>query len=762
MKRKLIWILLCWAVALPAFGFTQFTIHNIQVQGLQRLEKGTVLTYLPVSVGDSMNQAEAQRSIRSLYHSGLFRKVSLAQDGNTLIVRVKERPAIASFKITGNDHIGGDKLKKGLKQAGLAEGELLSKALLESVGKQLREQYYANGYYNVQIDTQVKNLPNNRVSLRIKVREGKVATIKQINIVGNEVYSDETLVKTFQLGTANVLSFYTKNNRYSRQKLIGDLEGLTSYYQDRGYLKFNIDSVQVSLSPNKRAIYVTINVSEGRVYKVGGYRLTGKTILQPQELKKYISVKSGQTFSRQKVNKSGERISNALADVGYAFAKVEPRPRINEDSGTVEVNFHVEPGPRVYVRRITFSGNQKTNDSTLRREMRQLEGAWYTRSAVHRGKIRLQRLPFIKTVKVNTQRVPGSRDEVDVNYQVKERPAGSIQLGLGYSQSNGILVTGQIDHKNFLGTGETLSLRAANDVFSRSVRASWTNPYITPNGISRTITAGYRHSNSVIRYSSGFDIDAINASLYYGIPLSEFVSYRLGAGYSTTAINTYANETSNEVLGFVARNGTTFNEYSFLTGIRRDTRNRTLFASRGALYSLDLSLNVPGSSITFYSATAKLRQYIPMPLDFILKLDANVGYENAYGSDSEIPPYENQFAGGPNSVRGYRAGSLGPRDTPYNNPLGGKFLTTEQTELILPVPLLTNNTTTRLSAFFDAGNVFAEPGDFSVSRLRTSTGLSFTFFTPFLGMLEVSYAFPLNDKPGDEVKHFQISFGTGF
>lgn len=762
MKRKLLWIFLCWALALPVYAFPQFTIQHIKVEGLQRLEKGTVLTYLPVSVGDQMDEATAQQSIRSLYQSGLFKNVSLDRQGSTLVVKVKERPAIASFDISGNKHIGGKKLKKGLKKAGLTKGELFKRSLLESVEKELRRQYYSNGYYSVKIDTTVKNLPNNRVALKIQVKEGPVATIRQINIVGNKAFSDKTLLKTFQLSTPDILSFYTKDDRYSREKLVGDLEGLTSYYQDRGYLEFDIDSVQVSLSPNKRAIYITINVSEGHVYKVKGYELTGNTILKPSALKKLISVQKGQTFSRQKATNSANRISSALADVGYAFAKVEPRPQINEKTKKVSINFVVKPGHRVYVHHVTFSGNMKTNDSTLRREMRQLEGAWYSRSAVQRGKVRLQRLPFIKSVQVNTKRVPGTNDEVNVNYDVQERPAGAIQLGIGYSQAQGVLITGSIRHSNFLGTGESVSLQASNDAFSRQILASWTNPYITPNGVSRTISAGYRRSSSVIRYSSGFDINSIQASVVYGFPLTEYISYQLGAGYSNTSIQTYANQTSDQVLGFVARNGNVFNEYTLKTGITRDTRNRTLFATRGSLNRLNLDVNVPGSTQTYYSVNYAYHQFIPLFKGFTIKFDGNVGYENTFAGDSQIPPYDNLFAGGPDSVRGYRAGTLGPRDTPYNNPYGGTFLTTEQTDLILPIPVVTNNQTTRLSAFFDAGNVFARPGDFKLKNVRTSTGISFTFFTPFLGLLKVSYAFPLNAKPQDDVKRFQISFGTGF
>jgi len=762
MKRKLLWIILCWGLALPAFAFPQFTIHHIHVEGLQRLEKGTVLTYLPVSVGDQMDQETAQKSIRALYQSGLFKNVSLSKEGNTLIVKVQERPAIASFKISGNKHIGGKKLKKGLQKAGLTKGELFKRSLLEAVEKELRRQYYSNGYYSVKIDTTVKNLPNNRVSLKIKVHEGPVATIRQINIVGNKAFSDKRLLKTFQLSTPDIFSFYTKNDRYSREKLVGDLEGLTSFYQDRGYLKFDIDSVQVALSPDKKSIYITINVTEGHVYKVKGYDLTGNTILKPSALKKLISVQKGQTFSRQKATNSANRISTALADVGYAFAKVQPEPHIDEKTKTVSLNFHVQPGHRVYVRHITFSGNMKTNDSTLRREMRQLEGAWYSQSAVQRGKTRIERLPFIKTVNVNTKRVPGTNDEVDVNYNVQERPAGSIQLGIGYSQAQGVLITGSVNHKNFLGTGESVSLNASNDAYSRQVRASWTNPYVTPNGVSRTVSAGYRRSSSVIRYSSGFDINSIDASVTYGFPLTEFISYQLGAGYSNTSLQTFPNETSDQVLGFVARNGNNFNEYTLKTGITRDTRNRTLFATRGSLNRLDLDVNVPGSTATFYSLNYDYRQFIPLPKGFTIKFNANVGYENTYNSTAEIPPYDNLFAGGPNSVRGYRDGTLGPRDTPYNYPYGGTFLTTAQTDLILPIPVVTNNQTTRLSAFFDAGNVFARPGDFKTTKLRESTGISFTFFTPFLGLLKVSYAFPLNAKPKDDVKRFQISFGTGF
>lgn len=744
-----------------AWALEPFTVREIRAEGLQRLDEGTVLTYLPLTTGDELNDITSRQAIRALYASGLFQDVQLLRDGNALIIRVEERPQIVKFEIEGNEKIGGDELLKSLADLGLANGETFKRALLDQVEQELRRQYYANGYYDVGIDTTVTDLPNNRVDVKIKVTEGKATKIKEINILGAKTFPPEELLEQLKLKPTNWMPFQ-KSDQYSKQSLGGDLETLQSYYQDRGYLKFNIASVQVSLSPEKKDIFITVNVEEGDKYSVKDRRFSGETILNEEFLFRLLSTQSGDTFSRKEATESANRIEAALSDVGYAFAKVTPLPEVDEDKKQVSLNYLIEPGKRAYVRRINFSGHGDTNDETLRREMRQLEASPFSKSSVERSRVRLTRLPFVEEAEVETKPVPGSEDLVDVNFKIKERAPGSVQFGVGYSGAQGFLVNASLTHTNFLGTGNRVQFSVDNSQFSRQFSFSWTDPYFTEDGISQTVSTYYRKAESVIRFSSGFNSNTIGADLTYGIPLSEFVSLRAGGGVAHTTIETFPSFSADEVLRFVRENGAEFTDYTLRTGITRDTRNRTFFASRGMLNRLNLDVTVPGSGIEFYNLFYQHQQYVPLFYKFFVEFDGTLGYVDTYGDSTTVPPYENYFAGGPRTVRGYRDGSLGPRDTPFNNPYGGKLRTTAQTELIIPTPLDSDGKSSRVTLFYDIGNVFAEPGQFEVSELRQSFGFAVSYFTPFLGLLELSYAFPIGDKPTDEVDRFQITFGSGF
>ncbi|HEX4894998.1 MAG TPA: outer membrane protein assembly factor BamA [Solimonas sp.] len=749
------------ALAGRAHAFEAFTVKEIRTEGLQRLEVGTVLTYLPLSVGDRLDDNTSRQAIRALYGSGLFQDVQLMRDGEALVIVVQERPAISTFTIEGNEKIGGDELKKSLKDIGLADGELFRRELLDQVEQELRRQYYANGYYDVAIETTLaEEAGSNRVSLKIKVTEGKVTKISDINVLGNQVFDDETLLEQFEQQASDWVPFQ-RSDRYSKQKMVGDLEKLQSYYQDRGYLKFNVDSVQVALTPDKESIYITVNVTEGEIYKVRERRYSGETVLNQAYLEALTTTRPGDVFSRKEATETADRIEAALSDIGYAFAEVTPVPEIDEAKREVTLNYVVQPGKRAYVRRIAFIGNNGTNDETLRREMRQLEAAPFSKSSVERSRVRLARLPFIEEAEVETKPVAGSDDLVDLQFKIKERPPGSVQFGVGYSGAQGFLVTGQITHTNFMGTGNRLDLSLENNTISKAANFSWTDPYFTEDGISQSVSLFYRESESVIRFSSGFNSNIIGANLTYGIPLSEYVILRAGVGVEETAIETFPGSSSTEVLGFVVRNGSRFSTYQARTGISYDSRNRTFFASRGALHSLSLDVAVPGSDIEFYNMSYRAQQYVPLPFKFTLELNASVGLVDSLNSDGDVPPYENYFAGGPRTVRGYRDGSLGPLDSNLNY-FGGKLRTTGQAELIIPLPIESDGRSTRMSAFFDIGNVFAEPGDFEAGDLRQSAGIAFSWFTPFLGLLDLSYAFPLNDELTDEVDRFQITFGSGF
>lgn len=759
LSRPLRWMALAaLCCAARAFALEPFTISEIRAEGLQRLDIGTVLSYLPLTTGDQLNEQTARQAIRALYASGLFQDVELERDGDVLVVKLIERPAISSFSIEGNEKIGGDELKDSLKQLGLAEGEPFKRALLDQVEQELRRQYYANGYYDVGIETEVKEEQGNRVSLKIKVTEGKVTRIKEINIIGNKAFTKDVLLSQLKLEKTSWVPFQT-SDRYSKQQLLGDLEGLTSYYQDRGYLKFNISSVQVALSPDKEDIYITLNLQEGEVYTVKDRRFSGDTVLEPSFLERLVSTPPGSTFSRKEATESANRIEAALADIGYAFAEVTPLPEVDEEKREVSLNYFVQPAKRAYVRRITFSGNTSTNDETLRREMRQLEASPFSKGAVERSRVRLARLPFIEEVEVDTKPVPGTDDLVDIAFTVKERPPGSIQFGVGYSGASGFLVTGNVTHTNVFGTGNRVAVEVDNNQLSRRFSFSWQDPYFTEDGISQTASVFYRRSEGLNLFSSGFNLNVIGGNLTYGIPLSEYSTLRAGFGIEDTALTTFPNSSTN-ILEFAVENGTRYITYELRTGITRDTRNRVFFADRGILNQIDLDIVVPGSDLQYYRASYRHQQYVGLLFGTFLELNGRLGLLNDYGSKGAPPPYKHFLAGGTRTVRGYRESSLGPRENTI--PIGGRFQVALQNELVVPTPLESDGKSTRASLFFDIGNVFAHLSDFDVGDLRQSAGVAFTWYTPFLGILDLSYAFPLNSEEGDREDRFQINFGTPF
>jgi outer membrane protein insertion porin family len=756
LKQWLAAIALC--LALPALAIEPFTISEIRTEGLKRLEVGTVLSYLPLSTGDVLNDQTSRQAIRALYASGLFQDVELDREGTALIVRLVERPAISKFEIEGNEKIGGDELKESLSNLGLAEGEPFKRALLDQVEQELRRQYYANGYYDVGMKTEVKEEGENRVRVKVTVTEGEVTRIRDINIIGNKAFDKATLLSQLKLEKTDWVPFQS-TDRYSKQQLLGDLEGLTSYYQDRGYLKFSISSVQVALSPDKEGIYITLNLEEGEVYTVKDRRFSGETVLDLRLLESQLTTPAGSVFSRKEATESANRIEAALADVGYAFAEVSPLPEVDEDRREVSLNYFVQPGRRAYVRQINFWGHVSTNDETLRREMRQLEAAPFSKSAVERSRVRLERLPFIESVEVDTRPVPGSDDLIDVLFRVKERPPGSIQFGVGYSGASGFMVTGNVTHTNVFGTGNRVAVEIDNNTVSRRFSFSWADPYFTEDGVSETTSLFYRESEGLNRFSSGFNLNVIGGNLTYGIPLSEYTSLRAGFGVEDTALDTFANSTSN-VLIFAIENGTRYFTWEARTGIVRDTRNRTFFATHGTLTQLDLDLVMPGSDLQYYRLQYRQQNYVPFVFKSFFELNTRVGLMESYGSKGDAPPYENFTAGGARSVRGYRDGSLGPAEGTL--PIGGRFQFALQTELVVPMPVESDGKSTRTSLFFDVGNVFATPDDFETSELRQSAGFAFTWYTPFLGILDISYGFPLNKQPGDRTDRFQITFGTPF
>lgn len=755
------WILF----TVSAWGRESFIIEDIRVEGLQRISTGTVFNYLPVKVGDQLDPKLSAESIKALFKTGFFKDVRLEQDGNTLVIVVEERPSISSVKIEGNKDIGTDDLKKALKGVGLSEGKVFDRAILDKVEQELRRQYYSRGKYGLKIDSKVADLPRNRVAVTIDIAEGKVAKIKQINIVGNTVFDDDELLGVFELSTGNLLSFYTKDDQYSKQKLSADLERLRSFYLDRGYINFQIESTQVSITPDKKEIYITINVKEGEVYKVSDVKLTGRLIVQPTELTPLVQIGPGDIFSRKLATETSKAISDRLGDEGYIFANVNMVPDIDEARKTVAISFFVDPGKQVYIRRINFHGNTKTRDEVLRREMRQMEAAWASSSKIGRSKTRLERLGYFQEVNVETPAVPGTTDQIDVNYGVVEKPSGNIMAGVGYSQVQGIIFNASVSQDNVFGTGKRINFTFNNSNVNTIYRLGYFNPYTTLDGISSGFDLSYRETNAQQMNLANYNTDVASAGGNLGIPLGEFDSLRFNLDFDHTKLK-QSDNSSLEVINFINENGNNFNYLTLAAGWSHDTLNRAIFPTEGGAQRLSVLGTLPFSDLNFYKASYKIQHYFPLAKDLTFMIMGEVAYGDGYNDTGELPFFENYFAGGPQSVRGFQANTLGPRTTPNpttggggNLPLGGSSKLAGTAEILFPVPFMHDSKNIRLGGFMDAGNVYAGTTDFG--ELRYSAGLSARWLSPF-GALSFSIAQPINAERNDKTQHFQFSFGSGF
>lgn len=746
----------------PLLAADEFVIQDIRVQGLQRLTPGTVFNYLPVEVGDTFNEQVSIEAVRSLFKTGFFDDVKLERDGNVLVIVVKERPAIGSIVITGNKSIKTKNLMEGLKTIGFAEGRVFDQSQLDKLEIELRRQYFSAGKYGVSIKSQVDPLSNNRVAVSITISEGKAAKIKQINIVGNKAFDEDDLLDKFELTGPTLISFFTKSDQYSRQKLSGDLETLRSVYLDDGYVNFNIDSTQVTITPDKKDIYITINITEGEQYTISGVKLAGDLILPEEKLFKQITVTKGSLFSRKDITDSSKHITDALGDEGYAFANVNSIPDINEKDKTVGITFFIDPGKRVYVRRINFTGNNKTRDEVLRREMRQQEGGWISTPKVERGKVRIQRLGYFKEVNVETPAVPGSADQVDVNYSVEEKPFGNFLAGIGYSQTQGLIFQTSITQDNFLGSGTRMQFAFNNSNVNRRFAVGYLNPYYTVDGISRGFNLNYQKTTALDANITAFDSRVIGASVNFGIPISEYNDIITSLGYENTKLS-QDGFFAQEVQNFINDKGNNFDIVRFSVGYSHDTRNKTILPTKGMLHQISAEIALPsfGNSLEFYKLNYRTQFFYPLVADFIFALKGEFGYGNGFGKDEELPFFENFYAGGPRSVRGYKENTLGPRDS-FGRPLGGNIKVVGGAEIIIPVPFLKKYVdSVRLSSFFDAGNVYGKNDNFNIGELRYSAGLGAIWVSPF-GLVSISIAKPIGNKPGDQTQQFQFNFGTNF
>ena len=755
--RRLLLMILC--LLAPIGARADFVVQDIQVNGLQRISAGTVLNYLPVSVGSLVREQDYPEIIRALFRTGFFTDVRLERNADVLVVVVTERPAIAQINVSGNQDLGTDDINEFLKEQGLIVGEVFNRSTLDKAEQELIREYFNRGKYAAKVDSRLESLPRNRVAINLEISEGVAARIRQVNIVGNQAFDDDELLDELQLDTTGMFSFFTEDDQYSKQKLAADIETLRSFYLDQGYVKFNVNSTQVSITPDKKDIYITLNITEGGQYRVRGIELAGDLIVPEEELRKLITIEDGDIFSRSAMTAVSQRISGRLGDDGYAFANVNTVPDVNEEAGEVSLTFVIDPGRRVYVRRINFSGNIKTHDEVLRRELRQVEGSWYSNKDIDRSKTRLERLRYLEGVEVETKPVPGTTDQVDVSYQVAERASGNLVVGAGFGQDAGVLLNTSINQDNFLGTGNQVAISFNNSDIDTIYSFVYTNPYYTLDGISRGFRLTYQEEDVGESNVADYLTDSAIAQINYGIPLNEFDSVRLAFGLEGLKVKT-ASDTPDEIFDFLDEYGDDYLFFKTELSWSRDSRNRAIFADRGSLNQLSSEIALPGSDLEFYKLSYRYLGFFGLTRSLTLSVRGDLALGDGYGDLDDLPFFENYFAGGLRTVRGYKSNTLGPRFS-NDEPSGGSFRTVAGTELIFPVPFLKDSKSFRLSGFFDIGNVFASVDDFEAGDLRYSAGVSVMWLSP-LGPLALSLAQPLNDEEGDEVEEFQFSFGVPF
>ena len=751
-----------------------FVVSEIKIEGLQRIPDGTLLNYMPIVVGDPIDDNQITYAISELYKTGFFANVKFFRDGDTLLVRVKERPSIADVEFTGNSDIDDDALKDALLNIGVTRGQIYNRSLLEKLTLELERVYFSQGKYGVKIKTEVTDLDQNRVDIDITISEGQVALIKHINIVGNEAYDDETLLDELESGVPSSWALFSSADEYSKPKLNGDLEKIRSYYLDRGYIRFTIESTQVSITPDKQDIYITVNVSEGDRYKISSSKLTGELVVNRQTMESQIFTRQGMYFSRSLMTNSQKRLEDQMGRIGYAFSEVKVTPEIDDVRKEVALTYYAIPGEKVYVRRIDIFGNDSTQDQVFRREMRLMEGSILASDKLERSKIRIQRLPYVEMVSIDTVPVPGSSTQVDLKVKVEEKLAGSFNIGAGFSQTQGLIFNVGLTQENLFGTGKRLALNINTDRANTIYSGSYTNPYYTIDGISRTISVSFRDRDATEELINNFQTNSGDLNISYGIPLSEFNTLSLGYGLSHIKIIPSTVNPSVDVTLFLAQNDgqTRFNSLTFNTSFSHDTRNRTVFANAGSQQTIGMNMTVPGSDLEYYKISYITNTYIGVTSATTLLLRSNLAYGDGYGKTGSLPFFERYFAGGIRTVRGFESNSLGPRDPVSGFAVGGNMRVTGGADYIFPIPFVEKPPSSlRLSLFLDIGNVYlnnfhtfdAEPGDngFQVDQLRSSYGASLVWISP-IGPLRFSYAETINDVPGDDLRAFQFSIGSFF
>ncbi len=753
-----------------------FVISDVRVEGLQRVSAGTVFGAIPFNVGDDIDEVDLRLIVRALFKTESFDDVQVGRDENILVILVKERPSIDEIEFEGNKAIKSDALLEGLAGSGLAQGQIFKKVTLEHMTSDLERQYVSQGRYDAKIRAEVEDLPRNRVAIKVFVDEGNVSGIRHINIIGNTLFDDETLVEMMELKLPGLFSFYTKDDQYSREKLKGDLEKLESWYLDRGYLNFVVDSTQVSIAPNMEDIYITINVIEGEQFKISDVEIAGELHDVPEaSIRALVLTRKDQIFSRKLMTTSEERIERILGNSGYTFASATGQPVLDESGDTVTVKFFVDAGKRAYVRRISFRGNTMTQDEVLRREMRQMEGGWASNAAIEVSKVRLERLGFFKEVNVETPSVPSSDDQIDINYSVEEQPSGSISATLGYAQYSGLILGLSYQESNVFGSGNSVGIGVNRSSYQTAYNLSFFDPYYTVDGVSRGYSLFFRSSDFDERNIARFSTDSVGGSVNFGYPISEVSRISFSVGFESTSIKEGIFP-AQEISQFLDAEGKDFDLINVSASYSMSALNRGLLPTAGKSQSLSFEMTIPGSELEFYRLNYSGQIFFPLTRLFTLRLRTDLGYGGVFGGTETFPFYKHFFAGGMGSVRGYENSTLGPRTTPSPldnfgepDPIGGNVLIETSAEILFPLPFVKDQRQLKSALFVDAGNVFntncpdisAYCLDLSEGELRYSAGFAITWIT---GFAPISFAIsvPFNEKPGDEKESFQFELGRTF
>jgi outer membrane protein insertion porin family len=770
MKFRYILSLLLGLYATSALALEPFVVKDIRVEGIQRTEAGTVFNYLPVRVGETFDDQKAAQAIKALYATGFFKDIRLEAEGNVLVVTVQERPAIAQIDFSGNKSFPSDKMKEGLKQIGLAEGMIFDRAMLDKAEQEIKRQYLSQGKYGATVKTVVSPMERNRVGVRFDIEEGVVSKIRSINIVGSKAFDNDELLDQFSLTTPNWMSWWNKDDQYSKQRLTADLESLRSFYMNQGYLEFNIDSTQVSITPDKRDIYITVNITEGEKYTVSEVKMAGEMLVPEDELRTLVTVQAGDVFSREKLTESSKAIGSRLGNDGYAFANVNAVPELDKEAHTVAFTFFVDPGRRVYVRRVNLTGNTRTRDEVLRREMRQLEASWYSGERIERSKQRLDRLGYFSDVNVETPAVPGTADQADVNINVTEKSTGSVMFGAGLSSSEGVVFGVTVNQANFLGTGNRVSAQVNTGSVNTVYSLSYTDPYFTPDGVSRGFDVYRRDIDSSDLDVGDFSTSSYGAGVRFGVPLNERDMFTAGLTFDYTDIELEEDPPKRYVDYCGDSSGCDNTTLRLDLGWTHDTRDNILFPNRGVLQRLNGEVGLPGLDQEYYKVTYQHTWYKDFTKTITLMLNGEVGYGESYGS-KDYPFFKNFYAGGVNSVRGYETSAIGPRDIDDGDDyaVGGTRKMVANAELFFPVPFIKDSKQLRLSAFLDAGTVWGE-GDSTYPEgcdntagdcLRYSTGVGLSWYSPF-GPIKLVLAKALNEQEGDKTEVLQFQLGSQF